>query len=374
MKLFKLSLSVLGLLVLIIILSVGFLFFFLDPNQLKPVLIEEVSTRTSYQLVIDGNLSWSFYPKMGIAAPHMLLKKSNNVTFVDLHGVYISMPLSQLWHYEKKLKGDIVIDTMQLMKLHLNKAHINLYWKNKILTLDPITASLYGGEITGKVLGRDFNTMPSWTSDIKLNHVELQNLLQDLNGANPKFDLSGTGSLQLQLGTKGNDPNQLLQNLNGNGNLNIQNGIVKGFNLNYLVDSADALINKTPLTLPTEMDQTVFDTMQASYTIKNGVGLTDDLLLTSTSFTTKGEGSLDFIHKKMDFKLEVTPLHHARVKWMVPVLVQGDLQSPTIRLDVLSLKTMVAREQLEKVQKKLEDKIKDLPGKANQFFEKLLGH
>ena len=66
MKWLKISFSILVLLVLISVLAIGSFLFFMDPNKLKPVIIEETKKRTGYQLAIDGVLSWSFYPNLAI--------------------------------------------------------------------------------------------------------------------------------------------------------------------------------------------------------------------------------------------------------------------------------------------------------------------
>ncbi len=63
MKFLKILVSVLLLIVFVGVLAVVCLYIFIDPNKLKPVIIEEVKNQAGYDLNIEGNLSWSFIPQ-----------------------------------------------------------------------------------------------------------------------------------------------------------------------------------------------------------------------------------------------------------------------------------------------------------------------
>lgn len=68
---------------LIILLALGFtlLILFVSPNRFKPILVERVMKRTGRELVIDGDLSWRFFPNLGIGVGHATL--SNPPEFVE---------------------------------------------------------------------------------------------------------------------------------------------------------------------------------------------------------------------------------------------------------------------------------------------------
>ena len=139
MKCVRIVFSIIVLLVLIAILAVGSLIYFIDPNKLKPVITAEVMKRSHYKLVIDGSLSWSFYPRLGIKIDSMKLTQPNQTAaFLDLHDIRIAMQWSQLWHGIEKLQGNLDISEVKFMQLHAKHAHIDLYWRDKTLTMQPI--------------------------------------------------------------------------------------------------------------------------------------------------------------------------------------------------------------------------------------------
>ena len=56
--------------------------------------------------------------------------------------------------------------------------------------------------------------------------------------------VSGVGQLKLTGATQGSNRDQLISHLGGITEFKVQNGVVEGMDLNYLITSADALLNK----------------------------------------------------------------------------------------------------------------------------------
>lgn len=374
MKLLRILLSTLGLFIVVCVFAVSCLLIFVNPNKLKPVIAQEVMKRTRYQMVIDGDLSWSFYPRLGVKVDHMTLRDPDQTTpFVDLHDVKVAAGWRQLLHGNEKLEGDVYISNVKLMNINAQDAHVGLHWQNKVLTLQSITASLYEGKLEGSAQGRELSAVPAWNWNMQFNKIQLKSLLQDVNGADSKLNVSGLGQVKLYGSTKGKSRNEIFNNLNGASEFSLNNGIVEGIDLNYLVQSADAFINRQPVAALTNTNQTHFNGLTGSVIIKNGVANTNNLFLVSSAFTTKGEGYIDLANQTLEYQLQVMPLHPTKIEWAIPVLVKGDLHHPDVRLDTLTLETMITRDQLEKVGKKVEKELKKLPEQADKLFQKLLG-
>src|SRR3990167_222106 len=144
MKTVRVIFYILLLIILIGGLAIGVLIFSVNPNKLKPVIVSEVNKKTGYRLVIDGNLSWSFYPRFGIKIIHMTVTDPHqSAPFADLRNVNIATDFSQLWQSNKKLQGTIYIQEARLTNLMLQKIQIELHWLSPHLTLAPIVASFY---------------------------------------------------------------------------------------------------------------------------------------------------------------------------------------------------------------------------------------
>lgn len=375
MKWLKKLFAILFLLIIVGVLAVVSLAIFIDPNQLRPVIIEEVKKRTGYQLQIDGQLTWSFYPRLGVKIEHMsLLAPPETAPFIDLRDVKIATELVQLLRGKGKLQGGIHIADGRLMNLHLQNADVKVGWQDNVLTIRSLRADLYEGTIIATAHGRELSATPRWDWDAQLDGVQVKPLLQDVNGADSKIRISGTGRIQLKGGTQGISREQILSNLNGSCDLNIENGSVEGMDLNYYVLAADSLINKQPMPPPPTLNQTSFSRLAAYVVIKNGVAETNNLLLTSPSFITKGTGRVYLVSQTINLQLQTSSQQAIKTQWEIPVMVTGNLSRPDVVLDASEIEKWVAREELEKVKTKASEIInKHIPGKAGEYLQNLLG-
>ncbi|MDF2153904.1 AsmA family protein [Vibrio sp. CAU 1672] len=75
------------------------LMIFVNPNQFKPLIVEQTQAQTGLELVIDGDISWQFFPSIGLELGRTELRNPQgfsqpNLFTVDTVGVDVSvMPL-----------------------------------------------------------------------------------------------------------------------------------------------------------------------------------------------------------------------------------------------------------------------------------------
>jgi len=373
MKIVKKLLYVLILVIIVAGLALIALSVLINPNKLKPIIAQQIATQTGYQVIIDDKLSWSFYPRLGVKVQHMTFNTPGLPIFADLQDVLIATDLIQLFKGQQPLEGSVYIASIKLMNLQLSKAHAKLIWHNGVLTLKPLTASLYEGTLQGEAHGNQLTTMPHWDWNVEFNDVQLKPLLQDLNKGNTKLNLVGIGRINMQAVTQGKSKEQLLNYLNGTLQFSLNRGTVEGMDLNYLVQSAEAIINKQPISIPDHLNETRFDSLTGSAVIKNGIANTDNLLLVSDTFSTKGEGQINLLTQVLDYHLQVTLLQPNKTQLVLPVSINGDLQNPAVKLDTSVFGAVIDKEKLSKVRMKVEEEIKQLPEEANKFLKKLMG-
>ena len=72
-KFLKFAGILIAFLVALILLAIILLITFVSPNRLKPVLTEQVMKYTGRQLLIDGDMSWTFFPYLGVKVGHSSL-------------------------------------------------------------------------------------------------------------------------------------------------------------------------------------------------------------------------------------------------------------------------------------------------------------
>ncbi|MGZ5045598.1 MAG: AsmA family protein, partial [Methylobacter sp.] len=80
-KPFKIILSTIAAMVLLLIVAVCILPFVINPNDFKPEIIAAVKDKTGRELVLDGELKLSLFPWAGISTEKIAL--SNAPEFQD---------------------------------------------------------------------------------------------------------------------------------------------------------------------------------------------------------------------------------------------------------------------------------------------------
>lgn len=366
-----LNVIVIAIVVLIVVLVS--IVKFVDPNRIKPFITAEVKKQTGYQLVIDGNFTWSFYPRLGIKAEGMTLTAPKETKpFITMQNVTLGMDFLQLLRGKRNLSGDVHAKQLTLMNLQARNLNADVQWENNILTISPVSAELYEGWMAGTMHARNLSKIPEFDWDVQFTRVELQPLLQDLNGKSIKLEVGGVGQLRMEAETSGMNKEALIKHLQGTMNYNLSNGFVTGIDLNYLIDSAVQIINKKPISPPPAGKmQTSFESLTGTMKIKRGVTTTEDTVLVSSVFTVKSAGSIDLTRQFLDYSLEILPQNLEQLKWGIPVLVSGYLQDPTVKLDMLKINTIIANEEFQRLKDKAKEKLKDVPKDVEKFLGKI---
>lgn len=84
---------------LVIVLAIAALLFFVDPNQFKPLIVEQTKKHTGMDLVVEGDISWRFFPSLGLSLGQTELRnpsgfKHENLLKINAIDVDVSvMPL-----------------------------------------------------------------------------------------------------------------------------------------------------------------------------------------------------------------------------------------------------------------------------------------
>lgn len=373
MKFVRILLSIVLLLVLISAIAMACLMLFVDPNKLKPIIAEEVEKKTGYHLAIDGKLSWSFYPLLGVKIDHMTMSApKSTVAFLEASDVTLATEAKKLIRGERKLEGEVSVGDVKLMNVHATNAHLNVSWRDKVLNLEQITAGLYDGTLTGDIHGHDFSTTPKWNWVVQFDQIQVKPLLQDINGADSRVKIAGVGNVKMSASAEGNNRDEIISHLNGATEFSLNKGVLEGVDINYIIHSADSVINKQPI-VPPANDLTSFDSFTGGLIIKNGVAETNNLKLLAPSFKAEGTGSVNLLYQGVNLQLQVTP-QNAQTNWEIPVIVTGSLSRLDVRLDSTELRKLVFKDDFDKMRKKVKEEIKEhVPGKTGDFLQKILG-
>lgn len=117
-RLLRTLLAAIGVLGLVMVGAVVYVTTFFDPNDLKPRLIEVVREHSGLELTLDGPLSWSFYPRLGVgvqqAEARLPDQAEDSAPFAALSHAEVSLAFAPL------LRGEIAIDGLTLDDLYLD--------------------------------------------------------------------------------------------------------------------------------------------------------------------------------------------------------------------------------------------------------------
>ncbi|MBB3192095.1 AsmA family protein [Halomonas cerina] len=119
-RLLRTLLAAIGVLGLVMVGAVVYVTTFVDPNDLKPRLVEVVREHSGLELALEGPLAWSFYPRLGVsveaAEAHLPTQETEAAPFAAFDHAEVSLAFAPL------LRGEIAIDGLTLDGVVLNLA------------------------------------------------------------------------------------------------------------------------------------------------------------------------------------------------------------------------------------------------------------
>ncbi len=247
------------------------------------------------------------------------------------------------------LQGNLQVGKLTVMKLNITHASVTVNAKNGLITLNPVTANLYqGSEKSNLVLDARTNT-PAITFVGNLANVQIQPLLTDFM-QNDK--ISGTGNVDVNIRTVGATPDAVKRNLNGNLKFALTKGVMRGIDVNYQIKRAQALLRKQAQPTQSSSEQTEFGSITGSAQITNGIAVNHDLQITNPVFTSSGDGTLNLVNQTIDYTLKIQTAQGDFSNYQLPITISGSMNSPSIGLDMQSILTQVANQQLMQQQEK----------------------
>lgn len=115
MKIIKIAFSIIIAVILLLIVATIVLPQFIDPNDYKTQIAETIKQKTGLEATIDGDLSLSVFPWLGVSTGHIVLKQPAVITqsvpkagdFVDVDAIDIKVKLKPL--FSRKVEVDTIV-------------------------------------------------------------------------------------------------------------------------------------------------------------------------------------------------------------------------------------------------------------------------
>lgn len=165
--------------------------------------------------------------------------------------------------------------------------------------------------------------------NLKAAGIAMRPLLRDLADYER---LVGTGDMQLKFLGVGNSMDAIMRSLSGSGSLKLGQGEILGLDLGGMLRNLDTSYRGTG-------QKTVFNSIGASFTIKDGVLHNNDLAFIAPLAKALGEGEVGIGTQTLKYRVTPTALSEADGSGgiSVPVLITGTWANPKFRPDLQAL-------------------------------------
>ena len=199
-------------------------------------------------------------------------------------------------------------------------------------------AQAFGGALNGRFVVNNRNGL-SVGGAMDGRTVAIQALLTDLAG----FDrMRGAGNTELSFLGSGQNLDQIMRSLSGEGYLDIGSGDITGFDLVSLFSGNNAVGDTAT---------TIFQSLKGAFTIREGVLQNNDLDVQAKLFEARGEGVIDLGRQTLSYTLTPRVFESDITDgFAIPVRIEGPWSGPRIYPDL----EFLAKEKLRVEQEKLE--------------------
>ncbi|WP_333874281.1 AsmA family protein [Methylobacter sp.] len=257
--------------------------------------------------------------------------------------------------------GTVSLGKLKVNDLAMQDIRINLNGKNGVITTQQSVKQFYQGSYSGNLNMDAHGDKPKLAVTEKIDRVQIEPLLKDYRG---EAKISGIVNASAQLQGQGHKADELKTSLNGQLSFLFKDGVVKGFNLQKIIDEGKALIKGSALLSDSKNDQTLFSEMSGTATITNGLIQNNDLVAKSSKLRVDGKGNVNLNSEALDYKIDAKLLDSdlaapepEQVKGAIAINIAGTLSEPSYTIDIASLLTDKNKAKVEKLIDKLDKKI-----------------
>ena len=265
---------------------------------------------------------------------------------------------------------ELTVASLVYQQLEFGRTVLGLTLKGNRLAAELKEFAAYGGRGSGLVRITLRDGTPVIRERFSLEGLQALPFLKAAAG----FDrVEGTVRAKIEAETRGATQRQLVQNLNGKGNVRFADGAIVGINLAAMMRNlAGAFLDPEA----GEARKTDFAELGGSFTITDGVLRNDSLRLQAPTLRIEGSGRVDLPARTLNYRLEPKLAQtlegqggkREAAGLLVPVTITGPWDDPTIAPDLSD----IARRALEDPEA-LKEQIEQLGDQGKALKDALKG-
>lgn len=235
------------------------------------------------------------------------------------------------------VNGDLKIGQLVISNAKMSNVKLSIRAKDGDIKLDPIAANLYQGTYQALISLDAKRDTPLLKISNRITSVQLEPLLKDVM-QQPESQLAGNANIVADnLTASGRDIAQLKQSLNGQVNLDVRNGVLRGVDVRKILEQVEIMLESKRFGKIQEGGETQFEKLSATLNVKKGVVNNNDLVMLSPGIKVSGKGMLaDLNNDSIDYKLSLDVVEESATRaderyniggYQVPVYCKGSLQN-----------------------------------------------
>ncbi len=200
----------------------------------------------------------------------------------------------------------LVVGTLLFQNMIVEQAAMGARLENGLLSAELREMLLYGGSGTSTLVINAREATPSFSHTLNISGTDVQAFLTDFMNIDR---VTGTGTFNLDLTTRGSTPNEIVNALGGSGNIDFQNGALRGVDLVAVARTIENVVNAGGIgALTSEQSTTEFTEFGGSFIVQNGIAYNDDFLMVNPVLQVVGNGEMNLAAQTLDFYLEPQPV------------------------------------------------------------------
>lgn len=205
----------------------------------------------------------------------------------------------------------LVVGTLLFQNMVVEQAAMGARLDNGLLNAELREMSLYGGGGTGTLVINAREAVPSFNHTLNISGTDVQAFLIDFMSIDT---VTGTGTFNLDLNTRGSTPDEIVNALAGSGNIDFQNGALQGVDLVAIASTIENVVNTGGIgALTSDQSTTEFTEFGGSFVVQNGIARNDDFLMVNPVVRVTGNGEMNLAAQTLDFYLNPEPIASGNV-------------------------------------------------------------
>ncbi len=268
----------------------------------------------------------------------------NQTTAIADSGIAINRDLLPIdWLKKLDVNGDMRINDLKINNLTMQGIRFTITAKQGLIqslhSVDKLYQGAYKGKLALDVRNGDAVDM-AWTQ--QLTHLQIGSLLNDLQG---EAKITGFMDANFYLASQGKTELALKSALNGRLQVLFKNTLVRGVNLQAIMDKSTIAFTEHQLASAAKKDFTLFSKIAATAVVSNGIISNNDLSAHAERLKVTGFGTLNLLSRQLNYQLislllkEKFALAQAKIVKNLPLFIKvnGNINEPVYQVDLAAM-------------------------------------